>query len=376
MKTPTTLAVGAAVLGLFAGCQTTPTGKMTISTAPFGHTKSGTPVQLYKLTNAKGMEVDITTFGATVTSIKVPDRNGKIADVALGYDTVAGYEKGTCYFGAIVGRYGNRIAKGRFTLDGKTYQLTINNGPNSLHGGKVGFGQRVWKGEPFTEGDKVGVKFTYVSPNGEQGYPGTLTSVVTYTLDNHNDLAIDYKLTTDAPTVANLTNHTYFNLAGEGDGTILGHEMEIKASRYTITDAELIPTGAEPTLDGTPLDFRKATPVGARIDAKFQPLIDAGGYDHNYILDGHGYRKVTTVYEPTSGRVLEVFTTEPGIQFYSGNFLKNEPGKNGHTYVHRGGFCLETQHYPDSPNHANFPTTVIRPGETFTSKTVYHFAVR
>ncbi len=349
---------------------------MSLAVSPYGTTKSGTPVSLYRLKNKNGMEVDITNYGAIVTSIKVPDRDGKIEDVTLGYDNIAGWEKGTSYFGAIVGRYGNRIAKGKFTLDGKEYQLPINNGPNSLHGGLIGFNQKVWKAEPITEGGHVGVRLTYVSKDGEQGYPGNLTTVVTYTLDNKNDLGIDYKLTTDAPTVANVTNHTYFNLAGEGKGTILNHDMKIKAAKYTPTDSTLIPTGEIATVEGTPMDFRKATPIGARVNDKFKALEFGGGYDHNYVLDGSGFRKVVEVYEPTSGRVMEVSTTEPGVQFYCGNFLDNEKGKNGHVYPYRGGFCLETQHFLDSPNHPNFPTTVIRPGETYTSKTVYHFSTR
>lgn len=349
---------------------------MTISVTPFGSTLSGTPVDLYRLSNGLGMEVDLINFGATITSIRVPDRDGRQADVALGYDTVAEYERGTCYIGAVVGRYGNRIANGRFTLDGKAYQLPINNGPNSLHGGMVGFGQRVWQGETISEPDRVGVKFTYVSPDGEEGYPGTLVSEVTYTLDASNRLTIDYVLAADAPTIANLTNHSYFNLAGEGNGTILDHEIEIRAHRYTIIDANLIPTGEQPSVEGTPLDFLTPARIGTRIDESFQPLTDAAGYDHNYILDGDGLRKIAEVYEPTSGRVLEAFTTEPGVQFYTGNFLKDEPGKNGHIYVRRGGFCLETQHYPDSPNHPDFPSTVIRPGENCVSKTVFQFSTR
>lgn len=349
---------------------------MTISVTPFGSTQSGTPVDLYRLANGFGMEVDLINFGATITAVRVPDRNGQPADVALGYDTVAEYEQGTCYLGAVVGRYGNRIAKGSFTLDGNTYQLPINNGPNSLHGGTVGFGQRVWRGETISDSDRVGVKFTYISPDGEEGYPGTLVSEVTYTLDGSNRLTIDYVLTADAPTVANLTNHSYFNLAGEGSGTILDHEIEIRSHRYTITDTNLIPTGEQPSVEGTPLDFLTPTRIGARIEAPFQPLIDAAGYDHNYILDGEGLRKIAEVYEPTGGRVLEVSTTEPGVQFYTGNFLKDEPGKNGHAYVRRAGFCLETQHYPDSPNHPDFPSTVIRPGVNYVSQTVFQFSTR
>ncbi len=378
MNTPSWLGSVLLAAVTLAGCRTIPSGKTTIAVTSYGATKSGVPVSLYHLRNAGGMEVEITNYGAIVTAIKVPDRHGKIDDVALGYDTLAGWEKGTSYFGAIVGRYGNRIAKGRFTLDGQTYQLPINNGPNSLHGGKVGFNQHVWTTDAFLveENGNAVVKLSYVSKSGEQGYPGTLTTQVTYTLDPKNELEISYRLTTDAPTVANVTSHTYFNLAGEGRGTILGHELQIKAARYTVTDATLIPTGALPAVAGTPMDFRKPAAIGARIGQKFQALIDGGGYDHNYVLSGAGFRKAVEVFEPTSGRVMQVLTTEPGVQFYSGNFLANEPGKNGHIYPCRGGFCLEPQHFPDSPNHPRFPTTVIRPGEIHTSKTVYKFSAR
>jgi aldose 1-epimerase len=350
---------------------------MSIDIVPYGITASGEPVSLYRLRNAHGMEVDIANYGATVTAIRTPDRAGRIEDITLGYDTLAEWEKGASFVGAIVGRYGNRIAKGRFTLDGETYQIPLNNGPNSLHGGKVGFHQRVWIAETFAEETtgRAGVKLTYVSPAGEEGYPGTLAAQVVYTLDQ-DQLEIDYFLTTDAPTVANLTSHIYFNLAGEGRGTILDHEMLIKAERYAVTDATMIPTGELPAVAGTPMDFRQPVSIGARIDDRFQPLVDAGGYDHNYVLDGAGFREVATVREPASGRVVDVLTTEPGVQFYSGNSLANEPGKRGHIYPRRGGFCLETQHFPDSPNHPHFPTTVLRPGETRASKTVYRFSVR
>ncbi|MDD5201053.1 MAG: galactose mutarotase [Terrimicrobiaceae bacterium] len=349
---------------------------MSIAVSPYGYTKSGAPVHLHRLRNANGMEVELMDYGATITAIRAPDRAGGIADIALGYDTLAQWERGSSYFGATVGRYGNRIAHGRFTLDGRAYQAPLNDGLHSLHGGEAGFDRRIWTARPFEAGNGAGVEFTCVSPDGEQGFPGALTSVVTFTLDDTNALAIAYRLTTDAPTVANLTNHTYFNLAGEGNGTILDHELRILAGRYTLTDAALIPTGELPVVTGTPMDFRQTTRIGARIDEKFPPLTAAGGYDHNYVLDGDGFRKIAEVREPASGRVMEVFTTEPGVQFYSGNFLCDEPGKAGHVYPYRGGFCLETQHFPDSPNHPSFPTTVLRPGETFESRTVYRFSTR
>ncbi|HEY8898970.1 MAG TPA: aldose epimerase family protein [Chthoniobacterales bacterium] len=342
-----------------------------LTSRPYGHTQSGTPVHLYSLRNAAGMVVELTDYGATIISILAPDRDQTLADIALGYDTIGEWEKGTCYFGATIGRFGNRIAKGRFTLDGKEYYVPLNNGENSLHGGH-GFDRKVWDAKPLDNG----LRFTLVSPDGDQGYPGTLAVEVTYTLEDTNSLRIDYRATTDAPTIVNLTNHTYFNLAGAGRGTILDHEMLIRAGRFTVTDAGLAATGDLPEVAGTPMDFRTATRIGDRIDAPFQPLLDAGGYDHNYVLDGEGLRSVAEVYEPGSGRVLEVLTTEPGMQFYSGNFLRDEPGKGGSVYPWRGGFCLETQHFPDSPNHPHFPSTTLRPGETFASTTIYRFGAR
>ncbi len=375
MKIPPWAGAGAALA--LAGGQTTTSfaDKMSISIAPFG-LKDGKSVELFALRNARGMEVDITNYGAVITAIRVPDRDGRIEDVALGYDDLAGYEKGTSYFGAIVGRYGNRIARGEFALDGRTCHLPINDPPNSLHGGKVGFNQQVWTAEAIEGDGSVGVRLTYVSPDGDQGYPGALTVVVSYTLDDRNELGVGYAISSDAPTVANVTNHTYFNLKGEGRGTILDHEIRIDADRYTPTDATLIPTGELAPVRGTPMDFRRAAVIGGRIDEKFPPLVTAGGYDHNYVLDGTGFRRIAEVSEPASGRVLEVFTDQPGVQFYSGNFLRDEPGRAGHTYVRRGGFCLETQHFPDSPNQPGFPSTVIEPGKTFTSRTAYRFSTR
>jgi len=346
---------------------------MSIPALPYGRTTAGEPVQLFRLANANGMEVEIINYGASITTIRVPDRDGNIADVTLGYDTLPEWERGACFFGAVVGRFGNRIANGRFSLDGREYQVPINNGEHSLHGGPEGFHRKVWAAEVL--GDNA-LRLTLVSPDGEQGYPGTLIAEVTYTLGAENELAIDYRLTTDAPTIANLTNHTYFNLTGDDGATILGHKLRLAAERYTLTDAGLIPTGELPLVAGTPMDFRHATPIGARINEAFPALVSAGGYDHNYVLDGEGYRLVGEVYEPIHGRVMEVFTTEPGVQFYSGNFLRDEPGKGGAVYPYRGGLCLETQHFPDSPNQPHFPSTVLRPGETFTSKTAYRFSTR
>jgi aldose 1-epimerase len=346
---------------------------MSITTVPYGRTAAGESVQLFRLANGAGLEVEIISYGAAVASLRAPDREGILADITLGYDTLAEWERGECYFGAIVGRFGNRLAHGRFSLDGRDYQAPVNNGSHSLHGGDEGFHRKVWTAEIV--GDNA-VQLTYESPDGEQGYPGTLTAQVTYTLGAENELAIDYALRTDAPTIANLTNHAYFNLTGDDGATILGHKLRLAAERYVITDAGLIPTGELPTVAGTPMDFRHATPIGARINEAFPPLVAAGGYDHTYVLDGEGYRLVGEVYEPVHGRVMEVFTTEPGVQFYSGNFLRDEPGKGGRVYPYRGGLCLETQHFPDSPNHPHFPSTVLRPGKTFTSKTAYRFSTR
>jgi aldose 1-epimerase len=352
--------------------------KGSVSKSAFGKTPGGEPVDLYVLTNARGMEVRAITFGGIITGIRVPDRAGNVADVALGFGELEPYLKNPPYFGAIVGRYGNRIAKGRFTLDGRSYTLAVNNAPNHLHGGVKGFDKVVWKAEPFTRADAVGVVFSHTSPDGDEGYPGTLTMKVTYTLSNAaNELAFDYEATTDKATPVNLTQHTYFNLAGEGNGDILGHVLTIHASRMTPVDQSLIPTGIAP-VDGTPFDFRMPTAIGARIRATDQQIRYGNGYDHNFVLDrsGAGLVLAAHVEEPTSGRVLEVSTTEPGMQFYTGNFLDGTlKGKSGRPYTQRSGFALETQHYPDSPNHPDFPSTILKPGATYRSKTVFAFKV-
>jgi len=347
-------------------------------TSFYGITAAAIPAARYHLSNDTGMEVELTNYGATVLSIKVPDRTGKVGEVTLGYDKLGEWEKGRSFFGAIVGRFGNRIAQGRFTLDGHAYHIPTNDGPNMLHGGETGFHQRLWTvGTVDDDGTgRSSVKLTYVSPDGEQGFPGTLTSEVTYSLGSENELVIDYRLTADAPTVANLTSHIYFNLAGDDHGSVLDHEIRIDADRYTITDETMIPTGELPEVEGTPMDFRSPQRIGARIDDDFQPLAHGGGYDHTYVLNGEGLREVAEVSDPASGRVMTVLTTEPGVQFYSGNSLKDEPGRNGLIYPRRGAFCLETQHLPDSPNHPNFPSTVLRPGEVYTSRTIYRFSTR
>jgi aldose 1-epimerase len=349
----------------------------TIARAPFDTVPDGHPVEVITLVNGLGMEVRAMTYGATILSIKVPDARGVLGDVVLGYDSLAGYVRNSPYFGAVVGRYANRIAKGRFTLDGTAYTLAVNNGPNALHGGLRGFDKSVWKPELERSDSSIGVAFTLVSPDGDEGYPGTLTARVTYTLMRaRNELVIDYEGVTDKATPVNLTNHSYFNLAGSGD--ILGHLLTLDADSFTPVDATLIPTGKIMPVSGTPFDFRTPTAIGARIDAKDEQTRNGGGYDHNFVFNrtGPGLVHVARVTEPVSGRTLDVSTTEPGVQFYSGNFLDGTiTGKGGHVYERRNGFCLETQHYPDSPNHANFPSTILRPGSPYRSQTVFSFGV-
>jgi aldose 1-epimerase len=354
--------------------------KASVRKEAFGSTADGGVVELYTLTNAGGMEVRAMTYGGIIVSLRVPDRTGALGDVVLGYDSLDGYVKASPYFGAIIGRYGNRIARGRFKLDGKEYKLATNNGPNALHGGVKGFDKVVWKAESFQDQRGVGVVFTYTSADGEEGYPGKLDAKVTYTLADDNSLGFEYHAVTDKPTPVNLTQHSYFNLAGDGSGDILGQELMMKASRFTPVDKTLIPTGELKSVEGTPFDFRTATAIGARIEAKDQQIKFGLGYDHNWVLDrepGSGMQLAARVHDPASGRVMEVTTTEPGLQFYSGNFLDGTiTGKGGHVYKHRAGMCLETQHYPDSPNKPDFPSTVLKPGEEYRSHTVYAFSVQ
>jgi aldose 1-epimerase len=349
-----------------------------IERKPFGKTAAGEAVELFTFTRAGAPTIAITNLGGHIVSILAPSRDGNMADVTLGYSGFEGYLADTSYFGSVVGRYANRIAKGRFTLDGKAYTLATNNGPNALHGGPTGFQKRLWAAKVASgpEGDTL--ELTYLSKDGEEGYPGTLNAKVVYSLRADGGLVLDYTATTDAPTVVNLTNHAYFNLAGEGAGTVLGHEMQIEADAYTPVDATLIPTGERRPVDGTPFDFRKPVAIGARIDAADEQLKAGGGYDHNFVLRGQvgELRLAARVVEPKSGRVLEVLTTEPGIQFYSGNFLDGKVvGKSGKPYVKRGGLCLEAQHFPDSPNQPGFPPVVLRPGQTYKQTTVYRLTV-
>ena len=344
----------------------------------FGKTDDGTAVELYVLTNNKGMTAKVMTYGAILTELDVPDKAGKTADVVLGFDDLKGYLGGHPYFGSNVGRVANRIAKGRFTLDGKEYKLATNNGPNHLHGGMKGFDKVVWKAEDATGKQGPAVKFTYVSKDGEEGYPGTLTATVTYTLTDANELRIDYLATSDAETVLNLSHHGYFNLADGGKNDVSGHEVTIEAARFLPIDAALIPTGELRDVRGTPMDFTRATAIGARIDAAHEQLLHGRGYDHTWVVNGAPgqLRLAARVFEPSSGRVMEVLTTEPGVQFYTGNFLDGTlTGKGGAVYRRRHGLCLECQHFPDSPNKPQFPSTVIKPGEQYTQTTVYRFSV-
>jgi aldose 1-epimerase len=349
--------------------------KATLQEMPFGKTSDGTPVELYILRNANGMKAKIITYGAILTELDVPDKNGKIGDVVLGFDDLKGYLAGHPYFGATVGRVANRIAKGKFTLDGQEYKLATNNGPNALHGGIKGFDKVVWKAEPKHGGDTLSVKFTYRSPDGEEGYPGNLATSVTYTLTDKNELKIDYTATTDKATPVNLSNHSYFNLAGPGSGDILGHELMLAADKYTPVDDTLIPTGKIEPVKGTPLDFTKPEKIGARID---QLKGEPGGYDHNFVLNGGGksLALAARVVEPKTGRVMEMYTTEPGVQFYTGNFLDGSIKGRGGVYKKHQGFCLEAQHFPDSVNHDNFPSVILRPGKTYTQTTVYKFSTK
>jgi aldose 1-epimerase len=371
-----TLSASLAFLALSGAAMTTQAATR-IEKKPFGRTDAGEAL-LFTLSREGSPTVAITNQGGFIVSIVAKDRAGKAADVTLGYKGFDGYVKGKDFLGCLVGRYANRIARGEFTLDGKKHTLAKNNGPNALHGGPTGFHSRLWTPKVVGGPEGEALELTYVSKDGEEGYPGTLTARVVYSLRADGGLVIDYSATTDAPTIVNLTNHAYFNLSGEGEGTILGHEMQIEADTYTPVDPTLIPTGEMARVEGTPFDFRKATPIGARIESADEQLKRGGGYDHNYVLRGKAgeLRLVARVVEPGSGRALEVFTTEPGIQFYSGNFLDGSiTGKSGKPYVRRGGFCLEAQHYPDSPNRPEWPSVVLRPGQTYRHTTVYRVTV-
>ena len=361
---------------IVAGLATPAVAQPVVEESSFGKTSDGTEVKAFTLKNKNGVRVKILNYGGIVAEFHVPDASGKFADVVLGCATVEDYEKLSPYFGCITGRVANRIANAKFTLDGKEYQLAANNGKNALHGGKVGFDKKVWKASGL-ESSPPKLQLTYTSPDGEEGYPGTLTCTVTYTLTDDNALQIDYRATTDKPTPVNLTNHSYFNLSGHNSGDILGHVVQLKADRYTPTDDSLIPTGKIEPVAGTPFDFTKPTPIGQRIK---QIKSDPVGYDLNYV---HGMKRtaepqfVATVSDPKSGRVLGVQTTEPGIQFYTGNFLSGkEKGKGGAVYNQYNGFCLEAQFFPDAPNQPNFPSIILKPGEEYRQTTIYRLGVK
>ncbi len=350
---------------------------MTIAKTTFGQLPDGQTADHYTLRNKNGMEVKITNYGGLITHLNVPDKSGAFGDVVLGYDTLGGYLKASPFFGALVGRYGNRIGKAKFTLDGQTYTLAANNGPNSLHGGLKGFDKVIWKTEVLN-GENA-LKLTYVSKDGEEGFPGNLNTEVIYRLTDDNALEIEYKATTDKPTIVNLTNHSYFNLSG-GKGDVLNHEVSINADNFIPVDKTLIPIGEVRPVKGTVFDFTKPKAIGAGInDPKDEQIKLGGGYDHCWVVNGSkdSLRLAATAYEPTSGRFMEVFTTEPAVQFYTGNFLNGSiTGKNGVVYGKRSGFCFETEHYPDSPNQPSFPSVVLRPGETYKTKTVYKFSAK
>lgn len=356
---------------------TTPDSVATLTTTPFGQMEDGKPVTLYTLKNKNGVEMSVMNYGGIVVSLKVPDKNGKIEDVVLGYDSLAPYVRNSPFFGALIGRYGNRIAKGKFKLDGKSYTLPLNNGENHLHGGPKGYDKVYWNIE--VQPDSASLKLTYQSADGEQGYPGNLSAEVIYSLTENDEFKIDYKATTDKKTVVNLTQHSYFNLTGNaGANDILNHQLQLEADNFLPVDKTLIPTGVLKPVAQTPFDFKTITPIGARIDKDDEQLKFGGGYDHCWVLNSKDtiLHQVATLIEPASGRRMEVYTTEPAMQFYSGNFLDGTiTGKGGAVYKFRSGLCLETQHYPDSPNKPSFPSTVLNPGDTYKTSTVYKFSV-
>jgi aldose 1-epimerase len=382
MRSHAALVMLAAALAGAGGCRQSnhmPQSAPRVTQEPFGRTGDGRIIDLVTLRNQNGMEVRAMTYGGIIVSLRVPDRRKVPGDVVLGHDGAAGYLHNPAYLGAIIGRYANRIGSGAFALDGQQYTLATNNGANHLHGGARGWDQALWTADPFQDARGVGVVFRHTSADGDEGYPGTVRATVTYRLTDDNQFLIDYEATTDKPTVINLAQHSYFNLSAGLSADILGHELTIHADRYTPVDAGLIPTGEIAPVADTPLDFRQSTRIGARINVRDVQLERAGGYDHNFVLNrqGAGLESAVLVSDPASGRTLEVLTTAPGVQFYSGNGLDGSvTGKNGVTYGPRAGLCLETQFFPDSPNHAAFPSTTLRPGTTFRAKTVYKFGVR
>lgn len=387
MRCGTYASLAVFALALITGCeeerggkqQGEKTGVKAITQQDFGKTPEGKTATLFTLVNKHGARVRLTNYGGIVTSLEVPDVNGTLGDVVLGYDNLDGYIKSSPYFGCLVGRYGNRIAKGKFSLGGQSYTLATNNGPNALHGGLKGFDKVLWDARAVETGDGPAVELTYTSKDGEEGYPGTLKVKAVYTWTNDNALKLEYTATTDRETVVNLTHHSYFNLKGAGEGDILDHEIMIEAREFTPVDATLIPTGEIRTVKGSPLDLTGYGRIGARINEKDEQITFGGGYDHNWVLNKKPGELglAARVIEPTTGRTLDVLSTEPGVQFYSGNFLDGTiTGKGGKVYKHRYGFCLEPQHFPDSPNKPNFPTTVLKPGETYHNTIIYRFGVK
>lgn len=371
--------IGRSGLCILAGLAVAAPASAAVSKAPFGKTGDGAAVDVYTLHGKNGVEAQISTYGATLVALNVPDKAGKLGNVVLGFDSVTPYVEGVPFYGATIGRYGNRIAGGKFTLDGKSYQLPTNDGPNSLHGGVKGFDKRLWKAEAITVPDGEALKLSYVSADGEEGYPGQLTVHVTYKLSNDNALTITYDASATKPTVVNLTNHSYFNLTGNPENPITGHLLTLNADTFTPVNKVLIPTGEEKPVKGTPFDFTKATAIGSRIEADDEQLKFGKGYDHNWVLKAAKSSAMVTaavLSDPVSGRVMEVKTLEPGLQFYSGNFMDGQPAGKGTVFKHRTGLCLETQHFPDSPNHANFPSTTLQPGQTYHTETVFQFSTQ
>ncbi len=374
-----TLAAAVCLAGSASAADASPSRGRGWSKQSFGTNLDGAPVTLFTLRNSRGMEARICNYGGIVVSLKVPDKNGKLGDVVLGYDKLADYLKESPYFGSLIGRYGNRIAKGRFTVAGVSYQLATNNYPNALHGGVKGFDKCLWKATPRSTAEGPALELEYVSHDGEEGYPATLTVKAVYTLTQDNGLRLDYTATTDRETILNLTQHSYFNLAGQGSGDILNHVVMMPADRYTPVDSTLIPTGELAPVEGTPFDFRQPTPIGARINQDNEQLKFGKGYDHNWVFNKRvgELTLLARVTEPTSGRMLEVLSTEPGLQFYSGNFLDGTlKGKGGKVYQFRNGFCMEPQHFPDSPNHPNFPSVVLKPGQVYQNTIIYRFSTQ
>jgi aldose 1-epimerase len=372
--------IGLVILLVIVSCQSNKKDNAMIEKKSFGKLENGQEATLYTLTNKNGAKATITDFGASVVNLLMPDKSGKLEDIVLGYDNVNDYAKGTSNFGAIVGRYGNRIGKGKFTLDGKEYQLALNNGENHLHGGIIGYNKVMWSAEPVEREAGQALKLTYLSKDGEEGYPGNVKLEVVYTLTNNNELSIEYTATTDKPTIFNPTNHSYFNLSGNTENTILDHELMINADYYTPIDKGFITTGKLDKVENTPMDFRKPTKIGAGINkTDFEQIKFGLGYDHNWVLNNWDkkVKLAVTVYEAKSGRFMEVLTDQPGVQFYAGNFLDGTgAGKNGKPYQYRTGLCLETQHFPDSPNKPNFPTVRLNPGETYKYTTIYKFSTK